>query len=99
MTVYAIADVEVLDPSLAAKYRAHSQNSLAKYGGRYIVRGGAVETLEGDWSPKIMVVVEFPTMERAHEWYASPEYAEALKYRSAALKRDLIFVEGVPPQA
>jgi uncharacterized protein (DUF1330 family) len=95
MTAYAIADVTVLDQPLAIKYRELSQGSIAKYGGRYIVRGGKVTTLEGDWSPTIFVIVEFPTMERMREWYASPEYGEALKVSRGALERDLIFVEGV----
>jgi uncharacterized protein (DUF1330 family) len=97
MTAYAIADVQVRDQALIGKYRELSYSSISKYGGRYIVRGGAVETIEGDWSPKILVIVEFPTMERAHEWYVSPEYAEALKVRDIALDRKLIFLEGVPP--
>jgi uncharacterized protein (DUF1330 family) len=98
MSVYAIADVEVIDPSLAARYRELSQKSLDKYGGRYLVRGGAITCLEGDWTPRIVVVVEFPTMQRAREWYGSPEYAEALAVRKDALRRDLIFVEGVSAQ-
>ena len=97
MAAYAIADVQVLDQALVLKYRELSQSSIARYGGRYIVRGGNVQAVEGDWSPKIFVIVEFPTLQRMREWYASPEYAEALKVRGAALERDLIFVEGVPP--
>jgi uncharacterized protein (DUF1330 family) len=59
------------------------------------VRGGKIQTIEGDWKPKQVVIVEFPTMQRALEWYHSPEYAEALKVREKALIRDLIFVDGV----
>lgn len=95
MTAYAIADVRILDRSLVSKYRELSQASIAKHGGRYIVRGGPAQTVEGTWSPEIFVIVEFPTMERLREWYGSPEYAEAMKVRSAAMNRELIFVEGV----
>jgi uncharacterized protein (DUF1330 family) len=59
------------------------------------VRGGAVEPVEGGWTPRMIVVVEFPSMEQARAWYRSPEYAEALKIRQNALTRRLIFVEGV----
>src|ERR1700737_4743998 len=96
MAAYAIADVRIRDKSLVGKYRELSQSSIAKYGGRYIVRGGTVQTMEGDWSPQIFVIVEFPTMERLREWYGSPEYAEALKVRALAMDRDLICIEGVP---
>jgi uncharacterized protein (DUF1330 family) len=96
MAAYAIADVRIRDQSLVGKYRELSQSSIAKYGGRYIVRGGPVQTMEGDWSPQIFVIVEFPTMARLREWYGSPEYAEALKARASAMDRDLICIEGVP---
>jgi len=68
---------------------------IAKYGGRYIVRGGAIEPVEGDWMPKTIIIVEFPTMARGREWYQSSDYAEATKVRQYALKRKLIFVEEV----
>ena len=69
---------------------------LPQYGGRYLVRGGAAEAIEGGPPPKNIIVAEFPSMEVLREWYASPEYAEALKVRRTALDRRLIFVEGVP---
>jgi uncharacterized protein (DUF1330 family) len=96
MPAYVISDVEPRDAELMAQYRVLAQESIARYGGRYIVRGGAIEPLEGGWTPKTIVIVEFPSMERAHEWYRSPEYAEALKLRRDALARRLILVEGVP---
>ncbi len=95
MPAYVISDVEMLDPTLVEEYRSLAQATIARYGGRYIVRGGAIQTVEGDWAPKHIVIVEFPTMERAQEWYRSPEYAQALKVRRRALKRRLIFVEGL----
>jgi uncharacterized protein (DUF1330 family) len=97
VAAYVVSDTEILDRALGERYRALAQESIAKYGGRYIVRGGAVDPVEGGWQPKLFVIVEFPRMARAREWYHSPEYAEALKLRQRALRRRLIFVEGVPP--
>jgi uncharacterized protein (DUF1330 family) len=97
MAAYVIADIRIRNESLLQEYGQFSESSIAKYGGRFIARGGTVETMEGDWSPNIVVIVEFPTIERAREWYASPEYAEALKIREEAMERQLIFIEGVPP--
>jgi uncharacterized protein (DUF1330 family) len=92
-----IADTQIIDRALGERYRSLAQASIARYGGRYIVRGGAVEPVEGDWRPELFIIVEFPSMARAREWYRSPEYAEALELRQTALRRRLIFVEGVPP--
>jgi len=96
MSAYVISDLEVRDPVLVERYRSLAQASIAKYGGRYLARGGTIEPVEGGWTPKNIVIVEFPTMDRAREWYHSPEYAEALAVRRDALDRRLIFVEGVP---
>jgi uncharacterized protein (DUF1330 family) len=96
MSVYVISELEVRDPVAIETYRTIAAKSIAQYGGRYLVRGGAAEVAEGGPPVKNIVVVEFPSMERLREWYASPEYAEALKVRRSALDRRLIFVEGVP---
>lgn len=88
MAVYVISEVEVRDPALADTYRALAQESIALYGGRYIVRGGAVEAIEGEWpAHRRVVVVEFPSMETARAWYGSAEYAAALRVRATALTR------------
>ena len=97
MPAYVISDVEIRDPALMERYRALAQASIAHYGGRYIACGGTVEPIEGDWRPQTIIIVEFPSMERAREWYRSPEYAEALKVRGTALDRRLIFVDGALP--
>jgi len=97
MSAYVISELEVLDPVAIETYRTLAARSIAQYGGRYLVRGGAAEAAEGGPPPKNIVVVEFPSMARLREWYASPEYAEALKVRRTALDRRLIFVEGVLP--
>ena len=96
MSAYVISEVEMRDAAGFDAYRTIAAQSIAHYGGRYLVRGGAAEVAEGGPPVKSIVVVEFPSMERLREWYASPEYAEALKVRRTALERRLIFVEGVP---
>ncbi len=97
MPAYVISEVKFLDADLIERYRPLAAASIDKFGGRYLVRGGPVELIEGERDPeRRFVVVEFPTMERAREWYGSQEYAEALKVRNAgALERTLVFVEGV----
>jgi uncharacterized protein (DUF1330 family) len=96
MTAYVISEVEILDRALIDRYRTLAAATVEQYGGRYIVRGGPVELAEGERNPaRQFVVVEFPTMQRAHDWYRSPDYAKALKVRATALTRTLVFVEGV----
>jgi|SRR5689334_10450617 len=95
MAAYVISEVEVRNAADFETYRALAAQSIAKYSGRYLVRGGAADLMEGGPPPNTIIIVEFPTMARLREWYASPEYAEALKVRANALERRLIFVEGV----
>ena len=97
MPAYVISEVKFLDRALVDRYRPLAAASIERYGGKYVVRGGPVELVEGTRDPeRSIVVVEFPDMARAKEWYASPDYAEALKVRNAgALERTLVFVEGV----
>jgi len=97
MPAYVISEVEVRNAAGFEAYRTIAAKTISKYGGRYLVRGGAASAVEGGPPPKTIIVVEFPTMERLREWYASPEYADALKVRQTALDRRLIFVEGVAP--
>jgi uncharacterized protein (DUF1330 family) len=95
MSAYVISEVEVRDAPGFEAYRSMAAKAIDQYGGRYLVRGGAAEAAEGGPPPKVLIVVEFPSMERLREWYVSAEYAEALKHRRTALDRRLIFVEGV----
>ena len=95
MTAFLISDVSVRDAEAFQTYRARAAASIAAHGGRYLVRGGAIEALEGSWNPHTIIVVEFPTLERARAWYRSPEYASALEVRDAALVRNLILVDGI----
>ncbi len=98
MAAYAISEVEILDQAQGRRYRELAAASIAHYGGRYLVRGAQPQVPEGDWPlDERVVVVEFPSMQRLREWYASPEYAEALRIRQTALARRLMFVEGVDP--
>ncbi|WP_050420408.1 DUF1330 domain-containing protein [Bradyrhizobium tropiciagri] len=97
MSAYVISEVDVKDAAGFEAYRTIAAQAIAQFGGRYLVRGGAADVVEGGPPPKNIIVVEFPSMARLREWYASPEYAEALKHRATALERRLIFVEGVPP--
>ncbi len=97
MKAYVISELEVLDPSAMERYRTLAAASIAKYDGHYLARGGAASVVEGAPSPKTIVIVEFPSMARLCEWYASAEYAEALVHRKTALHRRLMFVEGMPP--
>src|SRR5712671_2779282 len=97
MPAYVISELEVRDAAGIETYRTLAAKSIAQYGGRYLVRGGTASIAEGGPPPKNIIVVEFPSMERLREWYASTEYAEALKVRQTALDRRLIFVEGVAP--
>ena len=99
MSAYVLTEVTLLDEAAMARYGALAEASIAGYGGRYLARGGAVEALEGEWPPeRRIVIVEFPTMARAREWYGSPEYAEALEVRASALTRRLALVDGVDPE-
>ena len=95
MSAYVVVEVEVQDKERYETYKRLVPPSLAVYGGRFLVRGGEVENLEGEWSPKRFVMVEFPSVERAKAWWASPEYAEAKALRQATARTQMIVVEGV----
>jgi uncharacterized protein (DUF1330 family) len=97
MPAYFIVDLEVTDPALFERYRPIAAESIKKHGGRYVVRGGACETVEGGWAPKRVVVLEFPSMAQAKAWYNSPDYAEGLKMRMKAATSRAILVEGHQP--
>jgi len=94
MPAYVISDLVPRDAPEWEMYRSRASAAIKLHGGRYVARGGAIEVLEGTWDPKAIVVVEFPDMEAARAWYASPEYAQALAVRDKALSRNLILVDG-----
>ena len=91
---YLIGDIEVTDPDTYAKYVAGVPETVALYGGTYLVRGVQGEVAEGSWTPKRLVVLEFESLERAKAWYNSPEYADLKKLRQSASKGNLIFADG-----
>jgi uncharacterized protein (DUF1330 family) len=97
MSAYVVVDIDVRDAATYEKYKRLAPPSIAQYGGKYLARGGAVETLEGGWAPKRFVILEFASLERAREWWNSPEYAPAKAMRIASTKSEMIVVEGLPP--
>jgi uncharacterized protein (DUF1330 family) len=94
MAAYVIGEIEVTDSATYEDYRKQVHAVVTKYGGKFIVRGGKVESLEGGWSPKRIVVLEFPSVEQAQKWYRSTEYAPLIALRQRASRGKLILVEG-----
>jgi len=95
MAAYIIVEIEVTDPVGYEEYKQQAGATVEKYGGKYLVRGGATETLEGEWQPKRIVLLEFPTMARAREWLNCEEYREPRKMRHRTAKTKMILVQGV----
>jgi uncharacterized protein (DUF1330 family) len=95
MPAYIIVDVNVTNPSRYEDYKKLTPDSLVPYEGKFIVRGGQTQTLEGDWSPGRMVVLEFPSAEKAKAWWSSDGYAPAKLIRQSASITRMILVEGV----
>lgn len=99
MTAYVIADVKVSDPQRYEGYKALSPGAIAAAGGRFLVRGGQTEVLEGSWQPGRIVVAEFPTLDAAKAFYDSTLYRQARDARAGATELfDMICVEGVPTE-
>ena len=95
MAAFVIVDVEITDSVGYEEYKKLTPASLVPFGGRFVVRGGRVETLEGTWRPGRFVVLEFPTADRAKEWWASEAYRPAKALRQASARTEMILVEGV----
>lgn len=95
MPAYVIAHIDVKDPVRYEDYKKMSPISIGKFGGRFIARGGKVESLEGTWQPKRLVIVEFPSVEVARQWWASEDYADAKALRQATSTGDMVIVEGL----
>jgi uncharacterized protein (DUF1330 family) len=95
MPAYVIADIDVHDPDTYRKYAALVQATLDPFEGRFLVRGGPSETLEGDWHPQRVVVLQFPSAEHARGWYGSPDYVKALAIRHDSSTGSLILAQGV----
>ena len=98
MSVYVIADLDVKDFEELSHYAEKAPATIAAHGGRYLVRRGKIEVLEGNWKPKLLSILEFPSWEAAKEWYSSKEYRQIIDIRRRAAPTDLVMVEGVPPR-
>jgi uncharacterized protein (DUF1330 family) len=95
MSAYVVVDIHITDTENFERYKQAVPRSIAQYGGRYLVRGGKAETLEGVWIPGRVVVLEFPSLEQARAWYESAEYVEAKALRHACARSNIILVEGM----
>jgi uncharacterized protein (DUF1330 family) len=92
---FVIANITIVDPVRYEDYRRMVPATLVPFGGRFVARGGQTEVLEGEWRPSRLVLLEFPSVERARAWWNSPEYAEARALRQATSTGTLIILEGV----
>jgi uncharacterized protein (DUF1330 family) len=95
MVAYVMAEVEVTNPDGYKEYTAVVPATIAQYGGRFLVRGGPAEALEGEWPKLRRVIIEFPSADAAREWFASPEYEKPKAMRKANSKGRLLLLEGV----
>ena len=95
MPAYVIADIDVHDPDAYKEYAVLVQGTLDPFEGRYLVRGGPSETLEGDWHPPRVVVIQFPSADHARGWHESPDYVKAMAIRQRASTGTLILAHGV----
>jgi uncharacterized protein (DUF1330 family) len=96
MAAYVIVNITIRDPVRYEEYKRMASPTVGAYGGRYVVRGGSVDVREGRWTPSRLVVLEFPTVERARAWWDSPEYAPAKAVRQSCADTQLVITEGVP---
>jgi uncharacterized protein (DUF1330 family) len=95
MPAYLIAETDIFDPEQYEHYKAASPGAIAAGGGKFVVRGGELAVLEGDWHPPRLVILEFENLEAAKAFYDSPEYQAAIKLREGAAKLNMVAVEGI----
>ena len=95
MPAYVVTEIEVIDTERYEAYKQMVAPSIAAYGGKFLVRGGVTETLEGTWSPRRLVIVEFSSKAQAKAWWDSPQYAEAKALRQATARTEMVVAEGV----
>ncbi|MEY4882882.1 MAG: hypothetical protein RIS34_736 [Pseudomonadota bacterium] len=95
MAVYVIADVEVIDKTGYEEYRQRVPATITAHGGRYLARGGETEVLEGSWSPKRCVILEFPDMAKFRAWWSSPEYVPLRAMRERTTRSHLVVTQGL----
>jgi uncharacterized protein (DUF1330 family) len=96
MAAYVVVNVTIHDPARYEEYKRLASPTVTAYGGRYVARGGPVEVREGGWRPSRLVILEFPTVERARAWWDSPEYAPAKAVRQSCADTQLVITEGLP---
>lgn len=96
MAAYLIVNVEITDAARYAQYITQEPDSIAKYHGRFLARGGKAEKLEGAWDPERVVIIEFPGSAAAKAWWASAEYSGPKALRQRAAITNMILVEGLP---
>lgn len=96
---FLIVDIDVTDDVGYQAYRQLVGPIVAASGGRFIVRGGAIDVLEGEWRPKRVVMLEFPSMATALDWYHGESYAEAKALRLRTSRCNVVLVEGLPDAA
>jgi uncharacterized protein (DUF1330 family) len=94
MSAYVIVEVSIHDHTDYEEYKKLTPAAIAAYDGKFVVRGGKTTTLEGDWKPERIVVLEFPSAARANEWWHSDIYTKAKIIRQRAAKTKMIIVEG-----
>ena len=95
MAAYLIVDLKVFDEPLMAEYRKQVGASIESFGGKVLVRAGGFDVMEGDWHPTSLVLIEFPSRARVHEWYASPGYKELIAMRQKAARTDAVVVDSL----
>lgn len=95
MAAYVVVDVDVTDPVVYEEYRKLAPPSIAAHGGKYLARGGKTEMLEGEWSPKRLVILQFESLEAARDWVNSEEYRHARKLRHQCANTNMVVIEGV----
>lgn len=95
MPAYLIVEIDIIDPDGYEHYKNLAGATVEKYGGKYVVRGGSTEVLEGEWQPKRIVVLRFESADRAKKWLNSEEYREPRKMRHRTAKTNMILVEGL----
>ncbi len=95
MAALVIVEIEITDPARYEEYKTLAAPTVVAHGGKYVARGGMVETLEGSWRPGRLVVLEFPSAERARQWWGSEAYRQAKELRQACARTEMILVAGV----
>jgi uncharacterized protein (DUF1330 family) len=94
MAAYVVVDLDVQDASAFEEYRKQVPAVIERFGGRYLVRGGRSQTLEGDWQPRRVVLLEFPSWDKAMTFYMSPEYQPLRQLRLRSSRSKIVLVEG-----